>query len=95
MDEALKTSIFSLYPIHLHTILVFLLQNVSTISVTYSYSGHVLFFCSKLLYSVIVQNPCLVFHIVILSSIYIQLSCHFFFLVSYNKLYTSETQPNV
>ena len=50
---------FFLYPIHLHTILVFLLQNVSTISVTYSYSGHVLFFCSKLLYSVIVQNPCL------------------------------------
>jgi len=42
MDEALKTSIFSLYPIHLHTILVFLLQTVSTISVTYF--GHVLLF---------------------------------------------------
>jgi len=38
-----------------------------------------------LLYSVIVQNPCLVFHIVIFPSIHIEFSCHFFFLVSYNK----------
>lgn len=40
---------------------------------------------SKFLYSIIVQNPCIVFHIVIFSSIYIQFSCHFLFLVSYNK----------
>lgn len=40
----------------------------------------------KFLYSVIVQNPCLVFHIVIFPSIYIEFSCHFFFLVSYNKI---------
>ncbi len=39
----------------------------------------------KLLYSVIVQNPCLVFHIILFSSIHIQFSCHLFFLVSYNK----------